>query len=134
MGKEGIAEIWAQKYDCGAIKSVLHFRRILEGAQQATEDGRQDEFKAKLEEYLNDVTIETRACFDTFAAEARKVTAAMSACEDFMRAITRAKVEHLLLEREDVVKQLKEVQIFIEKLLDKLKGEDAPEGKKRHLK
>jgi hypothetical protein len=133
LGKAGIAEIWAQKYDLGAIKSVLHFRRILEGAEQAEEDGRLDEFRARLGEYLDNIELETRICFDGFAAEARKISAAKLACEDFMRALNRAKVEHLL-ERDDVFNQLKEVQAFIENLLDKLKYEDSPESKRKQIK
>jgi ParB family chromosome partitioning protein len=127
QGRDGISDIWVSKYQAGAIKSVIHFRRIVEAAEQAKEHHREDDFKERLGTYLTDASAETRATFDTFVAEAKKIGTAMTACEDFIKQIRRAKIEHIV-ERDVVIKSLKEVQQFIGALLSKLEGEDPPKG------
>jgi ParB family chromosome partitioning protein len=126
-GRDGISDIWVAKYQGGSIKSVIHFRRIVEAAEQAKEHHREGDFKERLNTYLTDVSAETRATFDTFVAEAKKIGTAMTACDDFIKQIRRAKIEHIV-DRDIVIKSLKDVQKFIDTLLSKLEGEDPPKG------
>lgn len=122
---DGICDIWVNKYHTGALKSVLHFRRIVDAAENSEAENRETEFRSALKNYLNRIEQETRATFDTFVMEGRKIETATSACDDFVKQIKRAKIDHII-EKEPLIKSLREVQTFINSLLEKLEGQDAP--------
>lgn len=142
LGRDGILDALVEKYRAGTLRSVIHFRRIMEAYQlQSTaptedkEDDRADtelttspgktEMIERLGEYVKDVRLETRKAFDEFVVESRQIQGAITACETFLIQLRRLKLDYLV-DRAKVTQALEEVRDFVVELLDKLSGSDAP--------
>lgn len=124
-GRDAITERLVAKYRAKSIKSVIHFRRIIEALENSAEnDDRADVLKV-LRRYLEDETLETRRAFDRFVMEDRKIRDTVEACETFAKAIQKVKVEHIV-EREAVLEALESTRKFLEELISKIEGSDAP--------
>ena len=125
-GRDGITQRMVDKYRSGRIKSVIHFRRILE-AYDVHADG--DDVLAvtsRLREYILDSDLETRRVFDSFIADTRRRQKATNAMEWFMSQLKAAKIEHMTEGREELILRLTDVRSFIDGLLSKLEGGDPP--------
>ena len=121
-GRDGIIDRLVEKYRAGAIKSVIHFRRIMEAYG---EDEKREEVLQKLREYVTDIQLDTKKAFDGFVEESRRIRTAVESCSDFLKQVRRLKVEYVV-ERNDLTKALEEVRDYVEGLLQKLSGGDAP--------
>lgn len=127
LGRDGICDVLVEKYRAKSIKSVIHFRRILEAYDfHPTKDTRKDEVNAKLETYLTNVQLETRKAFDEFVVDNRTIQGSIIACQDFIVQLERAKLEHVVDNKDELTIALKGVKKYIEELLQKLEGGDAP--------
>jgi len=126
LGRDGITDKLVEKYRGKKIRSVIHFRRITE-AYELSEDDKSQRSRVieRLENYITNPQLETRAAFDEFVVDSRRIQNVVSACEEFISQIRRAKVEHVL-EREELTIALKDVKIYIEAILQKLEGSDEP--------
>jgi len=116
-----------EKYRLGKIKSVIHFRRIVEAHEntKGATEGRK-RFLTTLEKYIQTVELETRAAFDGFVEDTRKVNSALQACEDFVITLKKTMVEHVTERREDLIHSLREARTYIDQLLSSLEGSDDP--------
>ncbi len=126
-GRDDITRKLVEKYRANRIKSVIHFRRIVE-AYEVTIDDKTSNRKVlnRLEEYINHVDLETRAAFDEFVVDNRRIQGSIKACEDFVSLLKKSKLEHSL-EKDELIVALKGVKDYVEKLLQKLEGSDEPE-------
>jgi ParB family transcriptional regulator, chromosome partitioning protein len=126
LGRDGITEKLVEKYRTKGVKSVIHFRRIMEAFEISTEDeSRKKAVTERLREYITDVSLETRKAFDEFVMDSRRVQTAIKACEEFTTRLEHSKLEHAL-EREELMEALKRVKEYVEDLLQKLEGGDQP--------
>jgi hypothetical protein len=128
LGRNGIIDKLIEKYWNGKIKSVIHFRRIMEAFEVAEDEVDRLAVSDKLREYILTPNLETREAFDPFIKDSRRVQRAIGACETFVREIQRAKVDYALEDKQDLMSKLEDVIAFAQRLLEKLKGEDAPPG------
>ena len=124
LGRDGVIEKLVEKYRAKKIRSVIHFRRIME-AYTVVEDERKDILKS-LEEYVLNTELETRNVFDKFIADNRRIEGAISAAEEFIRKLEKAKLE-FVVERKRLVPTLQEVSKYVINLLATLEGEDPPD-------
>lgn len=122
LGRDGITEQLVAKYRAGKIKSVIHFRRILEGYEDPI---RRADVVARLREFIVDIQLETRKAFDEFVEENQKIQATKDACSTFLKQVQRIKIDHIV-DRSEVTKALEEVRDFADQLLQQLSGSDAP--------
>ena len=128
-GRDAITDRLVEKYRNKRIKSVIHFRRILEAydAQEEQQDTQGIEaIGDQLREYILDRDVETRAAFDGFIMDRRSRQGATQAAEKFMSALRKARVDHVTDDREALIDKLVEVRDFVEALLAKLEGDDPP--------
>jgi ParB/RepB/Spo0J family partition protein len=140
-GREGILDQLVLKYRDRNVKSVIHFRRIMEAYEHSTrddefgeepEDGQEESPSRRrrvlnrLGEYLKDPGLETRSAFDEFVAEPRMVQSAVDACDDFVRQLRRLKLNYVV-DTADLVARLQRARDFVDGLLQKLAGGDEPE-------
>jgi len=127
LGKTGVLDRLVEKYQAKKIRSVIHFRRIMEASEivEAPED--KTKFAARLNEYITNTDLETRRAFDEFVVDNRRISNAINACEEFISRLERAKLA-FALDRDELRSALKKVQVYINSLLSKLAGSDAPEG------
>jgi ParB family transcriptional regulator, chromosome partitioning protein len=126
LGRDGITDRMVQKYHGGRIKSVIHFRRIAEAFDVAEEPEETQDVADRLREYILDIDLETKAAFDGFVKDSRRFQTALAAAERFLKDVTKAKVDHSLEGKDELIAKLTEVLHFIENLLDRLSGGDAP--------
>ena len=126
-GRDGITDRLVDKYQSGRIKSVIHFRRILEAydVQEESEQGI-EAVGDQLREYLLTPTLETREAFDGFITDSRRVHRATQAADRFVKELNRARISHTIDDKEELIKKLASVVAFVQGVLAKLEGEDPP--------
>lgn len=125
--RRGLLRLLVQKYQLKKIKSVIHFRRIIEAYEnmKETPEGSRS-FSRVLAEYIETPDFETRAAFDGFVQDTRKVRSALQACEDFVDSLKKARIEYVTERRDELTLSLKNAKIYIEQLLAHLEGSDDP--------
>ncbi|HLG36702.1 MAG TPA: ParB N-terminal domain-containing protein [Nitrososphaera sp.] len=127
IGRDGLTDHLVQKYQAKRIKSVIHFRRIIEAFEVYAEDEYQRaQVTTRLREYVTDAQLETRIAFDEFVVDNRRIQSAIKASQDFISQLQHAKLDHTI-EREQLIEALTSVKDYIEMLLKKLEGSDQPE-------
>src|SRR5262245_36965492 len=124
--RNGITDQLVEKYRAKKIKSVIHFRRILE-AFQNVQDERRQELRERPKKYIDTVKLETRAAFDEFIMDPRRVQTAVEACDEFIKQLQKSKIEHTTRMRKKALQALEKVRDFASRLLEKMKGGDDPE-------
>ncbi|MBL8047435.1 MAG: ParB/RepB/Spo0J family partition protein [Chthonomonas sp.] len=130
-GRDGIWRRLVEKYQAKSIKSVIHFRRVMEAFTLLDEDD--DGYEASLQsaierlrEWLQNVPYDTREAFDELVHDKRRIKKAVDLCDSFTKDMQRLKLE-FASDREDLQASLKSIREFVDKLLDKLSGEDMPQ-------
>jgi len=129
LTKRGFLRLLVEKYRLKKIKSVIHFRRVVEAYENTREtaEGR-TQFSRTLRRYIQDLNLETRAAFDGFVEDTRKVRSAIQACEQFIDLLKKARVEHVTERREELAESLKDAQRYIARILSQLEGADEPQA------
>jgi hypothetical protein len=85
LGRVKVTDKLVEKYRKKKIKSVIHFRRIMEAYEHSEDD--EDLRKRvieRLEQFFLRPDLETRAAFDEFVVEKRRVLSALQECNDFV--------------------------------------------------
>lgn len=128
IGRDGVTDRLVEKYRAKRIRSIIHFRRIME-AFDLTEDDPEARMVVaeRLRDFVNDTEIETREAFDEFIMDRRRLQGAITACNDFVRSLDRARLEHIS-ERDELVQALTSVHQYVGDLLTKLEGSEPPEN------
>ncbi|MBA4158168.1 MAG: ParB/RepB/Spo0J family partition protein [Gemmatimonadetes bacterium] len=128
LGRDGITDRLIEKYRANKIKSVIHFRRIVEAFDIARETDRKEEVGDRFREYVLTTEFETRAAFDHFILNQRKVQRAVGACDRFIVDLQRSRVDLTIeSDRAELVSKLTEVIAFAQELMEKLRSSDPPE-------
>ena len=126
-GRDGITDRLLRKYRNKRIKSVIHFRRILEAydVQDDSEAG-VSAVADRLREYILSPDMETRETFDGFIADTRRIQRATLAADRFISELRKAKIDHAIDDKDDLILKLTGVLTLVQDLLSKLEGEDPP--------
>ncbi len=127
LGRDGITQKMVKKYKARSIRSVIHFRRIMEAIEVAEEQNEIQAVADRFREYVLTLDLETRKAFDGFIQDTRKLQKAVAACGTFVRNMRRAKVDYTIEGKEEIIAKLLEVIDFAQRLLDKLQGDEPPE-------
>lgn len=129
LGRERSTLKLVEKYRNKKIKSVIHFRRIMQ-AYEVTEDSPlHDEVLSQIEAFFLRPDLETRAVFDRYIAGIRSVDRATTYCTEFVERMTKLKLRYLgeESERRELSEKLAEVKDYCTKLTLMLQGSDDPE-------
>ena len=126
-GRDGITDRLVKKYRDRRIRSVIHFRRILEAREVQDDNQGIGMLADRLREYILDPNLETRAAFDGFIADNRKVQRAVDAADKFLLEMRKTKIEHETERRDELIAKLKDVLLLVQGLLARLEGGDPPE-------
>lgn len=126
LGRDGITDLLVAKYRAKKIKSVIHFRRIME-AYELHGDSKPGALRiaSRLREYITTQDLETRKAFDEFVLDNRRIQSAVRACDEFVGTLRRAKLEHAV-ERRALIRALIRVSKYVQGLLEKLSGSEEP--------
>ena len=130
LGRNRATEKLIEKYRNKKIKSVIHFRRIMD-AYIFTEDD--PEMRTKLlqrvEEYFLNPALETRAVFDEFTVDAKRTRDALVECEEFVARINRLKLRYISDDgaRKNLRSALSAVAALCASIDEMLRGSDDPD-------
>jgi hypothetical protein len=130
LGRNRLTWKLVEKYRDNKIKSVIHFRRIMEAYELSEEDGRRRrQVLDRLSSFFLNPAVETRAAFDEFVVEQRRLTSALQECSDFVQRMDRLKLRYMAddAERRKLRTALKGVQRFCMTLEQMLQGNDDPD-------
>lgn len=130
LGNYKATQKLVDKYRERKIKSVIHFRRIMEGYDLSEDEPAQRaKLMRALEQFFLDPKIETRAAFDEFVVDKRRVLNALGACEGFIEQLKRFKLTYTAdeEERNNLRKALHQVREYCRSLEHALSGSDDPD-------
>lgn len=128
QGRDGLTDLLIGKYRNKRIKSVIHFRRILEAydVQEGDEQG-VEAVAGQLRAFMLTPEMETRQAFDEFIADPRRIQKATQAADRFLNELKKAKIDHATDKKEELIQKLVIVRQYVDDLLAKLEGEDQPQ-------
>jgi ParB family transcriptional regulator, chromosome partitioning protein len=131
LGRDGITDKLVEKYrdKPKKIKSVIHFRRIMEAYELSEGDiPLRHSIIRRLEKFVLDRSLETRDAFDEFVVGKRQARSALSVCDNFITSLQRLKLTYTVddTEREQLRASLKEVEGYCKSLRRALEGRDEP--------
>ncbi len=130
LGRDRATDKLVEKYRDKKIKSVIHFRRIME-SYDISEDDPPTRAKVlrRVEEFFLKPNLETRDAFDEFVVDKKRVMSALTACEGFLTELQRFRLTYTSSdeERKSLREALKQVQAYCESLEHALEGRDDPE-------
>jgi ParB/RepB/Spo0J family partition protein len=130
LPRDRITEKLVEKYRARRIKSVIHFRRIMEGFELSENDkARRAALLRRLEEFVLNPQLETRDAFDEFVVDRRRVQTALQSCDEFLDRLRQLKLTFAtdVEDRQQLRRVLKEVEAYCKSLAQALEGSDAPE-------
>jgi ParB/RepB/Spo0J family partition protein len=125
LGRDGLTQKLIDKYSAKQIKSVIHFRKIMEAYEFTAGTARQQTVVERLRGYILDPKLETRRAFDEFVLEDRKVQSAIRACQEFVTELRRYKLQYTS-EKDELIAALNEVKNYTDYLIERIKGSDPP--------
>jgi ParB family chromosome partitioning protein len=104
LGRDGITDRMVEKYRAKSIKSVIHFRRIME-AFEVSESDTWQEVADRLRDFILTTALETRSAFDIFILDPHRIQKAVIACDMYIRDIERAKVTYSIDGKDELIKR-----------------------------
>lgn len=129
LGRDLLTDKLVDKYRNRKIKSVIHFRRIME-AYELSETDRlmRTALLRRLEEFILRPDLETRAAFDEFVVDKRRARSALGLCEDFVKGLQALKLTFTTddTDRFQLRKALLEVEKYCKSMARALEGRDDP--------
>ena len=131
LGRDRATEKLVEKYRARKIKSVIHFRRIMEGYELNEDDPkRRTSVLRRVEEFFLKPSLETRAAFDEFVVEKKRVSTALDTCDEFLNQLRKLKLTYTTDdgEREQLGAALRRVHEYCKSLEEALLGSDDPKA------
>lgn len=119
-----LTDLFIEKYKEHLIKSVVHFRRILEAKDLLEKTERWDDFKNAARHFVKDTGSKLESLFNPLTVEERSVQDVTSLCKDFLTKLRKLKVSHATTRRRELTSSLRSVQKEVEALLESLSGEE----------
>jgi ParB family transcriptional regulator, chromosome partitioning protein len=110
-GRRGITLALVEKYRAKKIKSVIHFRRIMEAIDTAESDNQKKAVSLRIKDYILTPELETRNAFDEFIQDARKVQRATGICEKFISDMDKAKIDYAIEGKEEIIEMLNHLSL-----------------------
>jgi hypothetical protein len=85
----------------------------------------------RLREFILTPSMETREAFDGFIRDTKRIQKAVDACDQFVRDLTRTKLDYTSEGKEQLISTLRHVVSFAQDLIERLVGEDPRERAKK---
>ncbi len=131
LGFELATDKLVEKYRAKKIRSVIHFRRVMESYDLNENDpATLPSVMRRIEEFFLNPKLETRDAFDQFIADKKRIQGALSLCNEFIEKLQAFKLRHMADdgERANLRSALKQVQEYCLSLEEALKGSDDPDS------
>jgi ParB-like chromosome segregation protein Spo0J len=131
LGRDKATDKLVDKYRKHKIRSVIHFRRILEGYDHAEDDPTlRAKVVRRIEEFFLNPKLETREAFDEFVVDKKRVQSAVTACQTFVSELKNFRLRYTTeeSERNRLREELIAVQKYCKTLEEALEGTDNPDA------
>jgi len=131
MGFNLATDKLVEKYRARKIKSVIHFRRVMESYDLNEKDPPKRAFVLRrIEEFFLKRDLETREAFDEFIADKKGIYGALSLCTEFVDKLQGFKLRHIAddTERKNLRDAVKQVREYCESLEESWRGSDDPDA------
>lgn len=129
LNRDKITDKLIEKYRARKIKSVIHFRRIMESYETSEDDKAvRNSVLRRVEQFVLDPDLETRAAFDEFVVDKRRARGAIAACGDFLSTLKKLKLTYTAddTDRHELREALTEIEAYCKSLRRALEGRDEP--------
>lgn len=130
LGRNRSTEKLVEKYRGRKIKSVIHFRKIMDAYDLSESDTeKRNKVLKRTESFFLDPSLETREVFDELVIEPKRTQAALDNCDDFISRMKKLKLRYTASddERKSLRGGLKKVREFCRALEAALSGSDDPD-------
>ena len=130
LGRNRATDKLIEKYRAKKIKSVIHFRRIMDAYEISEDDPAfRKRVLRRTEQYFLNTDLETRVAFDEFVVDHRRTQSALEECEQFVVRMKRLKLRYIADDddRRSLLKALADVRILCSSLDASLRGRDDPD-------
>jgi len=130
LGRDRATDKLVEKYRDKRIKSVIHFRRIMESLALNEDDpATHAKVVRSVEEFFLNPKTEIRTTFDGYIGDKKRVQSALSACEDFLANLQKFKLTYTSddEERASLRRALRDVRAYCKSLEQALRGSDDPD-------
>lgn len=131
LGRDRITDKLVDKYRDRRIRSVIHFRRIMESYETSEGDNAlRASLLRRLEQFILDPGLETRAAFDEFVVDKRRARNALAVCETFLSSLQQLKLTYTTddADRQALREALRQVEAYCKSLSRALEGRDEPKS------
>jgi ParB/RepB/Spo0J family partition protein len=125
LTRDGVTQKLVDKYRNKKIKSVIHFRKVIEAYGRAEEQDRNVVVR-RIRAYILDPDLETRDAFDEFVLNAKRIQDAIEISNRYLTDIRKLKLQFASDYKEDLLASLADIRDYLEYVLDRLKGVEAP--------
>ena len=123
-GRDGITQIMLDKYNSGKIKSVTHFRRVLEADEISEEPEEKERLADSIREFILDPDLELREAFDGLIREKKKARRVVRIFDTFISDIGKANLDLTVDDTEIIIDRLKRVIQLVSAILEELQDEE----------
>lgn len=130
LGRDKVTEKLVEKYRARKIKSVIHFRRIMEAYVLSENDtSLRGLVIRRLRDFILNPGLETREAFDEFTRDRKRVQSAVEMCSDFIATLQKLRLSFTSddIDRQQLRSALTDVERYCKSLTRALEGSDDPE-------
>lgn len=125
LRRDGVTQKLVDKYRAGKIKSVIHFRKVIE-AYKLAEDHTRAVVIDRIRAYVLDPNVETRSAFDEFVLDAKRIQDAIQMSRQYLVDIKKLKLQNASDYKDDLLTALSDIRDHLDFVLDKLRGVEPP--------
>jgi ParB/RepB/Spo0J family partition protein len=126
LSRDGITQKLVDKYRAGRVKSVIHFRKVVEAYNLHAADRDRDTVISRIRSYVLNPEVETRQTFDEFVLDAKRIQDAIDMSSGYLESLKKLKLQFAADYKEDLLQILGDVKDYLEYVLDRLKGVEPP--------
>jgi ParB-like chromosome segregation protein Spo0J len=119
-----LTDLFIEKHKEHLIRSVVHFRRILEAKDLLEETERWEDFKNAAYKFVKDEGSKLESLFNPLTVEERSIQDATGLCKEFLTKLRKLKLSHATTKRRELTSALKSVLKEVESLIESLSGEE----------
>lgn len=116
---------FVDKYRRKKIKSVIHFRRIMEAIDVSEDDeDMREKVVDRIREFIEEPKLETRQAFDGFIVDKQRINKAIDACDSFVQQLKKSKIDNTIEGRKEIINKLIDTRNYINNLIESMSGDD----------
>lgn len=127
-GRDRITQLMVDRYRSGKIRSVTHFRTVLEADELAEEEQEKQRLADRIRQFILDPDLEIREAFDGLILDKKKARKAVKIIDKFISDVENANLDLAVDDTEEIVERLKKVIELASSILEELQDQEPRSG------